>query len=641
MPGSISLAVAWIAASATAVGAAPWTTPDGVGSPVETADGAATADEATTADRIAPPTDDAASPSRPAPTTPGDAPAPDTEPPSDGFFDGAKTGEGEPPPGSPEPAPPMPTVEELPSNEGGAPPMPTVEELPSRDGGAPPMPPVEELPSRDTGDDPPSKRGRLFDRNPPSADRAPAGAEGGSFFDPGKLDDTGPSGGAIQIRGYVAANFFVAMRTNTLVREDDDSFQRLKPQPFFDVTSATLYVGAPIFADIVYARMGLEFLSIPQQQIVPSRPDVVAQPNRQLYFESAAIEVNPFTWAKRSGRWFREGFKVTAGVFIMPFGLEDESHANPANWFIGRPRAMTSGRVYPGTWTDVGATVKWKPTFGEQKPIRPIEIDVGLVNGDPCTQTRFLDALFQPDQGPLRCARVRRQGEVAQAGVFDDAEGPLPINSGFFGVAPDNNNNKSLFARVQGYPLPAINVGGSFVWGKHPEAVLPTGGETTVELEQGASWRAGGHLDVNFEDIFNSDYPLPHLRGEVVYGVDRAVDIEATADRRMLGGYAQIAQALFRRKKTRLPGLILQYRFDHADPSLDTPGTVNGVPIVSDFSDTVHAGESTQQSHTIGLRFPVLPRFAMKAEYSIIREDGGPRNQLNNDLFGLELVADF
>nr|MCH9684552.1 hypothetical protein [Deltaproteobacteria bacterium] len=488
--------------------------------------------------RRAPPTDDgsATSPSVDEPGGDGDAPArPDSEPGDEpgtspestepgaqggGFFDDAKTSVGEPPP--------EPT---------STPPMPTVEQLPSRDDSAPPMPPIEDLPSRDGGDDEPDdgkrKRRKLFDMEPPSADREPAGIDGGSFFDPGKLDETGPSGGAIQIRGYVAANFFVAMRSNTLVREDDGSFERLSPQPFFDVTSATLYIGAPIFSDIVYARMGLEFLSIPQQQIVPSRPDVIAQPNRQLYFESAALEINPFTWAKRSGRWFREGFKVTAGVFILPFGLEDESHANPANWFIGRPRAMTSNRVYPGTWTDVGATVKWKPTFGGEKPIRPIEIDVGLVNGDPCTQTRFIDALFQPDQGPLRCPRVRRAGEVADPTVFGDGEGPQAINVGFFGVAPDNNTNKSVFARVQGFVLPALNVGGSFVWGKHPEAILPTGGDTTVELDQGASWRAGGHLEVNFEEIFQSSYPLPHLRGEVVYGVDEAIDEQATADRRM------------------------------------------------------------------------------------------------------------
>ncbi len=554
----------------------------------------------------------------------GDAPT--EEPPAepgDGFFDSGAMADGEEPT---DPAPPMPTVEELPSKDGG--------------GGPPPMPPIEELPPKG-GDPADSGRKGLFDLTPPSPDRAPAGADGGSFFDPGKLEETGPSGGAIQIRGYVAANFFVTMRTNTFVREDDGTFERLSPQPFFDVTSATLYVGAPVFSDVVYARMGLEFLSIPQQQIVPSRPDVIAQPNRQLYFESAALEVNPFTWAKNAGRWFREGFKFTAGVFIVPFGLEDESHANPANWFIGRPRAMTSGRVYPGTWSDVGALVKWKPTFREQSPIRPIEIDFGLVNGDPCTQTRFLDALFQPNQGPLRCARVRRQGEVDDPTAFGEGEGPPRINVGFFGVAPDNNTNKSLIGRIQAFPLPAINIGGSVAWGKHPEAVIPTGGQTTVDLQQGGSLRTGGHLELNFEDMFQSEFPLPHLRGEVVYGVDRAIDTVATADRHMLGGYAQIAQPLFRRKKTRLPGLILQYRFDHADPSLDTPGEVNGVPIISDFADTVHAGESTQQGHTVGLRFPVLPRFMIKAEYTFFREDGGPTNQLYNDLFGLELVADF
>ena len=26
--------------------------------------------------------------------------------------------------------------------------------------------------------------------------------------------------------------------------------------------------------------------------------------------------------------------------------------------------------------------IKWKPTFGRSKPIRPIEIDVGILNGD-------------------------------------------------------------------------------------------------------------------------------------------------------------------------------------------------------------------------------------------------------------------
>ncbi len=560
------------------------------------------------------PSGDATAPGAPE----GDATAPGGE---GGFFDRAETGQDTAPDGS-----------------GKAPPMPEIEELPPRGGGTPPMPEVEELPARDGKG---KGRRRLFDIEPPSPDRAPAGSEGGSFFDPGKLEDTGVSGGTIQIRGYVAANFSVAMRTNTFMREADGTFQELKPQPFFDVSSATLYVGAPIFSDIVYARMSLEFLAIPQQQIVPSRPDVIAQPNRQLYFESAALEINPFTWAKGTGRWFREGFKFSAGVFIVPFGLEDESHANPANWFVSRPRSMTSGRVYPGTWTDVGAMVKWKPTFGGETPIRPIELDFGLVNGDPCTQTRFVDSLFQPTQGPLRCPRVRRDGEVPDPTALDPTVGPLPINVGFFGVAPDNNNNKSLFGRVQAFPLPSINFGGSIAWGKHPEEVIPTGGQTTVDLRQGGSLRAGGHLELNFEEMFQSDVPLPHLRGEVVYGIDRAIDTVATADRRMLGGYAQVAQPLFRRKKTRLPGLILQYRFDHADPSLDTPGTVNGVPLLSDFSNTIHAGESTLQGHTVGLRFPVLPRFMMKAEYTFLREDGGRTNQLHNDLFGLELVADF
>jgi hypothetical protein len=85
----------------------------------------------------------------------------------------------------------------------------------------------------------------------------------------------------------------------------------------------------------------------------------------------------------------------------------------------------------------------------------------------------------------------------------------------------------------------------------------------------------------------------------------------------------------------------VQYRFDQADPDAAVPGIVDGVPLRSDWSDAVHLRESAIQAHTIGLRFPVLPRFTLKAEYTLAREDGGRRNQLHNDIFGFEAVADF
>ena len=211
-------------------------------------------------------------------------------------------------------------------------------------------------------------------------------------------------------------------------------------------------------------------------------------------------------------------------------------------------------------------------------------------------------------------------------------------------VLPDNNGGKSVVARAQFFPLPAINFGGSYVWGRHPEgAVNPEFGETTAELQQADTWRAGAHLEVNFDEIFSSNYPLPHIRGEFVYGVDEAAPSTPVlnVDRRMMGGYGQIAQPLFRRKKSRLPGLILQYRFDHADPDLDVPGSNNGVDLVSDVTSAIYLREAAVQTHTIGLRLPVVPRFQLKAEYQISLEDGGPSNQLYNNLFGLEAVADF
>lgn len=579
--GSLGLALALVAAKAAAEAPAP--DPEETGSPEDT---------------------DA-----------GDAAAPDET-----FFDPSKTAVGEP---LPDPAEPEPE--------------PATTETKTAPSATPPMPAVEELENKGA----PEKRRPLFDFGP--KDRAPAGADGGSFFDPGKLSDAGPAGGAIQVRGFVAANFFVTMRTDVQRRDENGQFEQLKPLPFFDLRSATLYVGAPIYADVVYARIGFEFASIPTQSVNSSQIDVIPQSRRFVYFESGALEVNPFAWAKQTKAWFRDGFKITGGVFIVPFGLEDEDHAAPVNWFITRAYSMTTGRIYPGTWSDAGVTIKWKPTFREDRnPVRPIEIDIGMVNGDACTQTRFIDQLFTPTGLVARCERLLRPGETATAQLVPDGSERIDAPGAL--VLPDNNGGKSVVTRLQIFPISSINFGGSFIWGTHPEGgALPPAGQSTADLRQAPTWRAGAHVDLHFEEMFDIEFPLPEVRGEFVYGVDEAVErapAEQT-DRVMRGGYVQVGQMLFRRKKTRLPGLILQYRFDQADPDADVPGIREGVPLRSDWSDAVHLRESAIQAHTMGMRFPVLPRFTLKAEYTLSREDGGYRNQLRNDVFGIEAVADF
>jgi hypothetical protein len=512
---------------------------------------------------------------------------------------------------------------------------------------APAMPQIEQLPSRDP-DSPnqPAPRRPILEFDPK---RDPAGSDGGSFFDPGKLADDGPGGSIVQLRGFVGGSFLVSERTNTRARTSEGNFERVAPLPFFGAGTATLYVGAAIWADAVYARISLEYLAIPR--VTSGAEDILAPARRELLVESAALEINPWFWAKRAPRWFREGFKITAGVFIVPFGIEDEEHAAPINWFTTRPTAMTNGRVYPGTWSDIGAVLKFRPTFREQRSIRPLEIDLGVLNGDACTQTRFTDALYSPTSQVAPCERIRRPEELADAsaGVFGaDPRADL----GFLGVGPDNNQNKSLLARVSFYPLPDLQFGGSIVWGKHPRLLdfdERLAGKTTIDVPQAPSWRAGAHLGFDLDRMIQSPYPLPMLRAELVLGVDgapppRAGEQQPFADRWMLGGYAQIAQPLYRRKRSNLPGLMLQYRIDVADPDLDVPGFVGGssgqVPLVSDHADAFLFDE-TSLGHTFGLRYLVVPRFTIKADYSIIREDGGRQNQLYDDRFVLQIVGDF
>lgn len=512
-------------------------------------------------------------------------------------------------------------------------PPPASTEGPSQ---APPMPEIEELPPRTAPPPPRPALSGIFG----AKDRKPVSGGGVGFFDPGKLDDTGPGGGGgLQVRGYLGFNFIVAERTDTSMRNPETgTFNKLNTLPYFGGGAANLYVGAPVYSDVVYARIAFEFLSLPRAAIVP---DVTPSYAPVVLMEAAVLEVNPFSWAKRAPRWFTEGFKITGGVFIVPFGLEDEEHDAPVRWWVTRPLAMSVGRVYPGSWIDMGLTIKWKPTFGGSRPVRPLEIDLGVINGDACTQTRTADALY----------RYVPVGQTVPPCLHQVRPAEIPRGDGFvLGITPDNNGNKSLLARVQIRPIPALNFGGSYIWGTHPQSSFQVSsyqGKSFPDTVQSPTWRAGAHIDLNLDEAISSPFPLPHLRGEFVYGVDFAGPVNvldplttAVSDRRVLGGYAQIAQPLWRRKKTRLPGLILQYRFDYADPDHLVPRRAPGGFVQADFADQFLYDEA-MQAHVVGLRFPVLPRFTLKAEYAFLLEEGGRSNRVYNDSFNFQAVADF
>ncbi|MCY1057059.1 hypothetical protein [Nannocystis sp. SCPEA4] len=557
------------------------------------------------------------------------------QPPSSGSFFGSDVASGSttPPPASEGPSKPATSGGSFFGSDvapGNTTPPPA-NEGPSK---APPMPQIEELPSRAPAAKPSALSGIFGPK-----DRKPVSGGGVGFFDPGKLDDTGPGGSGIQVRGYLGLNFTVAQRTDLSARDPETgTFPQLKTLPYFGGGAANLYVGAPIYSDVVYARIAFEFISIPRAS--PVAPDVTPNYMPIVLMEAAALEVNPFAWAKKGPRWFAEGFKISGGVFIVPFGLEDEEHDAPVRWWVTRPLAMSIGRVYPGSWIDMGLTIKWKPTFGGARPIRPLEIDLGVVNGDACTQTRTMDALYryQPvGQTVPPCERQLREVEV-------------PRGDGFvLGITPDNNGNKSLLARLQIRPVPALNFGGSYIWGTHPQSQFPSPqymGKGYPDTVQAATWRVGAHFDLNLDEVVASRFPLPHLRAEFVYGVDKVARAQmmfgdqALADRHMLGGYAQVAQPLWRRKKTRLPGLIVQYRFDFADPDRDVPRRTQNGNVLSDFADRYLYDEALQ-AHVVGLRFPVLPRFNLKGEYMFVLEEGGRSNRVYNDAFSLQAVADF
>ena len=114
--------------------------------------------------------------------------------------------------------------------------------------------------------------------------------------------------------------------------------------------------------------------------------------------------------------------------------------------------------------------------------LTPIEIDVGMVNGDACTNTRFIDQLFTPTGLVARCERLLRPGETIEPRLVPDGSERIDTPGGF--VLPDNNGGKSVITRLQVFPLPALNLGATGVAGiginRQSTNLLSSGQQKTI-----------------------------------------------------------------------------------------------------------------------------------------------------------------
>lgn len=87
------------------------------------------------------------------------------------------------------------------------------------------------------------------------------------------------------------------------------------------------------------------------------------------------------------------------------------------------------------------------------------------------------------------CERELRVNEVEEMGVASAGSPHINAPGGF--ILPDNNAGKSVVARAQLFPIPSINLGGSFVWGQHPAGdASPLLGQSSVDFRSAATSRA-------------------------------------------------------------------------------------------------------------------------------------------------------
>jgi len=312
----------------------------------------------------------------------------------------------------------------------------------------------------------------------------------GGFFDPAKL----VGARTLRINGTLDATVFAPTGPSRLGEFG------------FAEAGVGLYFGAPVYEDRLYASVALETGAH------------TGSGGARLSIETAQL-----TWAPVTE------LQVVAGLFLVPFGLEDGDHASPQNPLVTRPLSFAGAVVYPGTWSDAGVSVEALAAWAGS--LRVYVVAGNLVHR----------------RSDLREA----QGFVNQAqGLVEGLETVQQAHS-FSGnlQSRDATTLRSYGARLRLNKLVSgLDVGGSAIAGQHGRR----GDAIGLELW---TWGLGAHVDlelgVMLAGVLGAVWPLPQVRAElVVLQEDRAVPVGpdfssyAWQGRGRSGGYVLVVQPL-------------------------------------------------------------------------------------------------
>ena len=237
----------------------------------------------------------------------------------------------------------------------------------------------------------------------------------------------------------------------------------------FDAHKLVVWMGVEL-SKKVYVSAEIEYEHAPKLEV----GDGATGGNGELKLDTAQLTYN-----------ITDNTSSHFGIFYAPFGIEYHSYPGHKNKLVTRPKAMKSGHIVPGTWSDVGMRLNHRMSGIGQ-------VDFFVVNGDA------------------------RNGGISR----DSSSG--------------GNNNKSVGMRLQFDQLmKGVNIGGSFTQGRWDKK------------DNFSTTLYGAHMKIETDQMSGVAY-APIFLGEYVSGSYENDSAMTNRDRDISGYYLQISSMVYK-----------------------------------------------------------------------------------------------
>jgi hypothetical protein len=291
----------------------------------------------------------------------------------------------------------------------------------------------------------------------------------------------------------------------------------------------------------------------------------------------------------------RPELNLTAGLFLMPFGLLNEHH-EPTH-FYGVQRNFVETEIIPSTWREGGLSVHGNFDFG-------LGYSAGVV-----TNNSFRDWQFSSDTPPY----------VTAFGL--ESAQPGPLQSTHQELQRADASHLAGYLSLDYHGIPGLVFGAAATTGKATAPLFPDGTvaeQPRVTLWEGHARWTPGRLDLS----------ALYAEGRISDTAQvNAANPEATnpIPSRFWGFYAQAAYSLYQDTTFRLTPFVRWETYDLGASYEGTSGPVvpsGAVQVSQTPGDVARFPVNNDKVWTVGANFYITQGVVVKADYQWFANNG-------------------